>query len=321
MQPTLTIFYQMDPLNVSIGGIQTTIINLIKYAPREFNVRLVGITARRDCTISKWKIIEVDQRKINSLALFCLKNDNIWNLIPKILKYSFSLFLKNFNSNFLHFHRIEPPLASFHWCEEKTHANIQKKINRLDANNAILWRSCPVAYFVLECFLLKQFSQVWLCSSESLKYCKGSYLSLGNKFRLICKTVDDEIFFPSPEKQKVQKRSHLAQKTGLLAQTCFMSFIGRLDPQKEPLLLVRSAEFLKISEPLVLTSAYEGLPMIALEAITCGIPVVATGVGETPVLLSHDTGGVSRECTPIAIANALSIVLKNPQSFPSQACV
>ncbi|NEO61240.1 MAG: glycosyltransferase family 1 protein, partial [Moorea sp. SIO4G2] len=37
----LTIFYQFNPWHSSIGGIQTVIRSFIKYAPSEFEVRLV----------------------------------------------------------------------------------------------------------------------------------------------------------------------------------------------------------------------------------------------------------------------------------------
>ena len=43
-KPVLTIFYQFDPGKPSIGGIQTVIRSFIKYAPSEFEVRLVGIS-------------------------------------------------------------------------------------------------------------------------------------------------------------------------------------------------------------------------------------------------------------------------------------
>jgi hypothetical protein len=41
-KPVLTIFYQYNPWHATIGGIQTVISLFIKYAPNEFEVRLVG---------------------------------------------------------------------------------------------------------------------------------------------------------------------------------------------------------------------------------------------------------------------------------------
>jgi glycosyltransferase involved in cell wall biosynthesis len=47
------------------------------------------------------------------------------------------------------------------------------------------------------------------------------------------------------------------------------------------------AELHRICNAFVLTSAYEGLPLVALEALACGTPVVTTRCGETPNLLSR----------------------------------
>ena len=42
---------------------------------------------------------------------------------------------------------------------------------------------------------------------------------------------------------------------------------------------------------LVITSDHEGLPMILLEAVSLGIPVIARAVGEIPVVLGNGSGG------------------------------
>ena len=143
---------------------------------------------------------------------------------------------------------------------------------------------------------------------------------------------------------------------------------GRLHPQKDPVLLVRSiaamnnsnvhlliagdgdlrdevraeidrlglsqqvtmlgaidrtelAQLQRVSSVFILTSAYEGLPLVVLEALACGTPVVTTRCGETPNLLTPNSGVVCEERTPVAVADALRKVLHNPGDFPISACV
>ncbi|HEY9301948.1 MAG TPA: hypothetical protein VIQ31_37410, partial [Phormidium sp.] len=43
--------------------------------------------------------------------------------------------------------------------------------------------------------------------------------------------------------------------------------------------------------------------------------------GETPNLLSPNSGIICEERTPVAIADALAKILYNPSDYPSEACV
>ncbi|KAI9132417.1 glycosyltransferase [Acaryochloris sp. CCMEE 5410] len=370
LNPSLTIFYQIDPLDVSIGGIQTTVLNFIKYAPQDFDIRLVGITSRKECSIGSWQTILVLNKQIQYLPILYIEDDNIRGLIPTTLKFLLALFGKDLNSDFLHFHRIEPSLASFSWHGEKTlfiHADIKKQVNGQGGNKTFLWRYLPSAYFLLENMLIKQFSYVLSCNSESLKYLQKTYFSTKGCYQLIRNTVDDEIFFPLSAQLKDQKRLQLISEMELSLKTRFITYVGRLHPQKDPLLLVRSvaelddanihllmigvgelkediqleiknlglnsqvtllgsmnsreiADILRVSDLLALTSVYEGLPMVVLEALTCGIPIVSTDSGETSKLLTKKTGVIIPTRTPKSTADSLRTVLENPQCYPSQAC-
>jgi glycosyltransferase involved in cell wall biosynthesis len=81
------------------------------------------------------------------------------------------------------------------------------------------------------------------------------------------------------------------------------------------------AELHRLCNAFILTSAYEGLPLVVLEALACGTPVVTTRCGETPKLLSAGSGTVCEERTPVAIADALRKVLLHPDDYPIESCV
>ena len=69
----------------------------------------------------------------------------------------------------------------------------------------------------------------------------------------------------------------------------------------------RIAQLLRASDLFCLSSAYEGMPMAALEALGCGVPVVTTGVGEVRRVVRHGVNGlVVDERTPEAFAAALA---------------
>ena len=370
-KPILTIFYQFNPWYSTIGGIQTVISLFIKYAPNDFEVRLVGTGTEPTQAIGKWQDAEFAGKEIRFLPLFRLQNDNVRSRVPTTLKYTAALLGRYFASDFMHFHRLEPSLAALSWPGDKTffiHNDIYKQMKSGDNKKAILWRHFPSAYFALERLLVKQFNQILSCNTESVKLYQERYPVLADRVEYIKNIVETEIFYSLTRQEREQQRCQLARRLGLPAETNFVLFAGRLHPQKDPILLVRSiaalndpkthlliagdgeltdkvcseiarlelskqvtmlgslspaklARLHQISSVFVLTSAYEGLPLVALEALACGTPVVTTRCGETPNLLCSRSGVVCEERTPVAIADALRKVLLHPDDYPFELCV
>jgi glycosyltransferase involved in cell wall biosynthesis len=70
-----------------------------------------------------------------------------------------------------------------------------------------------------------------------------------------------------------------------------------------------------------LTSAYEGMPIAVLEALGCGLPVIATGVGEVSRVVRHGVNGlVVQQRTPEAIASAILDLLSGVSLFRGKPC-
>jgi glycosyltransferase involved in cell wall biosynthesis len=370
-KPVLTIFYQFNPWHSTIGGIQTVTSLFIKYAPSEFEVRLVGTGNDPTQPIGKWQEAELAGRAVSFLPLLRLQDDNVRSLVPTTVKYTAALIGRCFASDFMHFHRLEPTLAALNWPGDKTlfiHNDIQTQMKSVGNKKAILWRRFPAAYFALEGKLVNQFTQIFSCNTESLELYRQRYPAIAERVAYVKNTVDNEIFYPLALEEREEERYKLTQRLGLSQETRFVLFAGRLHPQKDPLLLVRSmaalnepnihlliagegelvdevrseigqlglskqvtmlggvkqaelAQLHRICNAFILTSAYEGLPLVVLEALACGTPVVTTRCGETPRLLSADSGIVCEERTPVAIADALRKVLLHPDDYPVESCV
>ncbi|BAT54322.1 putative glycosyl transferase [Nostoc sp. NIES-3756] len=370
-KPVLTIFYQYNPWHTSIGGIQTLINTFIKYAPSEFEVRLVGTASDSSQTVGKWQEAEFAGREISFLPILKIENDNVRGLIPTTVKYTAALLGRSLSSDFLHFHRLEPSLAAMNWQGEKSifiHNDIHTQMKTVGDRKAILWRRFPGAYFALESTLIRQFSQILSCNTDAAQFYRQRYPQLQDRVAFIKNSFDNEVFYSLSQPQKEANRRELAVQMGLEEETRFILFAGRLHPQKDPVLLIRAfaalnqpqthlliagdgelanqvrqeieqlglssrvtmlgalkqqelARLHRLSSAFVLSSAFEGLPLVVLEALASGTPVVTTKCGETPKLLNHHSGVVCEQRTPDCIAEALRRVLLNPQEYPSEACV
>jgi Glycosyltransferase len=65
-------------------------------------------------------------------------------------------------------------------------------------------------------------------------------------------------------------------------------------------------DYLRQAKMFVLVSSYEGLPIALLEAMSEGMPIVATNVGGVPELITNGiTGLLIRPNNPTALANAI----------------
>lgn len=368
-KPTVTIFYQFNPWKSSIGGIQSVICNLIKYAPPEFEVRLVG-TGEDAGKLGKWQDRELAGRVLKFMPVIPLEEDNVRRLIPTTLKYTQALMGKDFSSDFMHFHRIEPTLVAGKWQGEKAlfiHNDIQQQMKSTTGKKALLWQYFPGAYFVLENRLMQGLDRLYSCNTESTEFYQQRYPHLFDRIQGIKNPVDLDRFYPLEKQNKEEHRQDLAERMNLAADTRFILFAGRLHPQKDPLLLLKVVKILnqpdlhlliagegelkaeiqaeiqrldmlkqvsllgavpqeelvkyhQVSSACILTSVYEGLPIVVLEALSCGTPVVSTPCGETPRILSPGSGEISASRSPDDIAEALRKILHNPHEYSSSIC-
>ncbi len=77
-----------------------------------------------------------------------------------------------------------------------------------------------------------------------------------------------------------QSMAELAEQLGLADQVRFLGF--RTD----------MPEILRAADLFVLSSRWEGCPMVVLESMGLGVPILATDVGGVPELIFHDQTGI-----------------------------
>jgi glycosyltransferase involved in cell wall biosynthesis len=80
------------------------------------------------------------------------------------------------------------------------------------------------------------------------------------------------------------------------------------------------ARLLPAFDVFALSSIYEGLPCSVVEAMTCGIPVVANAVNSVPeIVITGKTGIVTRPKDPASLACGLAYMLDQPQDAARMA--
>lgn len=104
-----------------------------------------------------------------------------------------------------------------------------------------------------------------------------------------------------------EHRARLEWKTAELGLESTVSFLGTCGAARVRTLLRGAAA-------LVVPSIYEGMPLVVLEAMAAGVPVVASRVSGIPeVVVDGETGWLVPPEDPVALARALGEVLADPE--------
>ena len=80
------------------------------------------------------------------------------------------------------------------------------------------------------------------------------------------------------------------------------------------------AALLPAFDVFALSSLYEGLPCALIEAMTCGVPVVATAVNSVPeIVISGETGLLVRPRDPGSLSHGVAYMLDRPEEAERMA--
>jgi glycosyltransferase involved in cell wall biosynthesis len=104
-----------------------------------------------------------------------------------------------------------------------------------------------------------------------------------------------------PERPRLEAQ---ARTLGITDSISWEGYVGERE---------RFVAMLRESDLFVLPSLTEGVPKVLLEAMACGLPVVASAVGGIPALLDDgDRGRLLRAGDEIDLAAAIRSVLEDP---------
>ncbi len=94
-----------------------------------------------------------------------------------------------------------------------------------------------------------------------------------------------------------------------LSQHGLYSWVYLVGPKSQ----AEIARWMNSADCLVLSSAYEGMPRVVIEALWCGLPVVSTDVGEVRRLVGNSVGGrLVKDHTAESFKAALEDLLRHP---------
>ena len=236
-------FHQMDPLGTKIGGTETFVKDFIKYAPEDFDIEFVGITSNKgERTIGRWHEVKLYDKKFRFMPTMFVHNENLRTIIPLTLKFTFSIFKHrhkiSLENRILEFHRIEPSFPCRNMRGKKVlflHGHMADLYNPLAEAR---WAKFPGLYFYLEKRQINQFKKIFIVREDGVKFYQKRYPALKKRISFIPTWVDVEMFHPYTEAEREKARSRFIKEKAFSTHDKLILFAGRLESQKDPLLLI-----------------------------------------------------------------------------------
>lgn len=249
----VAVIYPTDPAGHIIGGVETFIRGLIKYSPEDIEYVVIGATTNpSERPLFQWTICKVDGKSFRYLPIIRLYDGGKQSLFPATLRYEMAALrhmpdLANFQV--LESHRIEHFILR---GKGRTRINLflhQNMSVLRDKQSDIRWRYLPSLYYFLEKRVLHQVNSIFAVREDAVADYQSRHPEIANRFNFQPTWMDPDIFYPVGLEKRNQLRKFLCTRYSVPEDDGILVAVGRLDYQKDPLLLIRAMSILLQERP------------------------------------------------------------------------
>lgn len=243
----IAIHYHTDPAARLASGIDSFIRGVLRHAPDDLQYTLIGATTdARARPPGKVCEVEVAGRSTRFLPLIDIDSEGRRQALPHTVRYTGALArhamaggLKDYD--ILDFHRIEPLLLFGRDRRPKNLTLHQDMVVIRDPRSDILWRHLPGVYEALESRLIRRADRVFCVRRSAVQRYREKTPAHAARFAFMPTWFDSSRFGPGTMEQRGIARRTLRERFGWSADARVLIFVGRLDRQKDPLLLLQAA--------------------------------------------------------------------------------
>lgn len=248
----IRVFYPADPAGVVPGGIDTFIRGMFKWAPEDLAFSLVGMTTDPEARpLNTWSRCDLGRgRPFDFYPLVHVANAGGRGRLPLSLRYTAALARQrqalSEGVEVFDFHRPEP-MYLFRGDSRPKNAFFHQNPVEVENNQSdMLWRHMPGIYRNMEAGALAALDRIWCVHEQGVLTLRERYPGPADRVNFVPTWVDVDLFKPLAEARRAAKRAELAQQLGIDPQAHWIITVGRLDTQKDPMLMLEA--FARISQ-------------------------------------------------------------------------
>jgi glycosyltransferase involved in cell wall biosynthesis len=243
----IAILHAGDPLGFVPSGIDAFVRGILHWSPPDLEYIWLGASSHLEerplgCEIS----FDGIHRVATFVPLVSVDAAGRQSLVPLTLRYLFALLRHRHgpwikSCAVLDFHRPEPVLMFGRDARPKNLVLHQDMAVIRQANSDIRWRHAPALYEALEKRSIRAVNRVYCVRESAVTRYRSAWPDQASKFTYIPTWVDTDVFAPAQsEHERNLVRARIRAELAIPADSILLNFVGRLDRQKNPLLLLEA---------------------------------------------------------------------------------
>ena len=228
-----------DPAAMRIGGIASFVRSFVRFAPDDFEPSFIGVTASQP--LRRWTEVEFEGRRMRSFPV--MRADTTRRArIPLALRFSLALARHGRPSGLtqaiLQFHRPGTDLALRGAGAARVRFVHLGTSDLTQAGAESRWRPLGPVLRRVERASLGRMDRIYVVNADVAATYRGRWPEIADRIEFLPNFFDDTVFGPIPDDRRASLRAETNTRLDLPVETRLLLFCGRLEGQKDPLLLV-----------------------------------------------------------------------------------
>ena len=277
------IFLPADPGRMRIGGIASFVRGFVKYAPEDFLISMVGVAESQ--TLWTWHEVEFEGRTLSFMPV--VRAGDRRGRVPIAARYVAALIRRgrSLGSGVVSsFHRplTDLPIRRTGPMWRVVHLGVEDLTTEGSESR---WARIAGGLATSERRSFRRMDRIYVVNRQVADGYRAQFADVADRFRFLPNWVDPAIFSAVDAAARRAERERVATEFGLAPDAPLLLYAGRLEGQKDPLLLVRALAALRARRPDAhLLIAGEGglLAATRTEVQALGIGPAATFLGTVP---------------------------------------
>lgn len=293
--PRSTIVLPADPQEMSIGGIASFVRSFVKFAPPDFEIRMVGVSP--SLPPRAWSEVELEGRRIGFYPA-TRASTTARARVPLALRFSGALLRHGVPpevaGSVIQFHRPGTDLAFRNVPARRLRVVHLSTADLTHASSESRWRRLGGWLGRMEHASFRRMDAILVVNREVADAYRRRWPDLADRIAFVPNFYDDTIFRPPPDPAATAAAGRATLAVGPEARVVL--FAGRLESQKQPLLMLEAFARAAATDPhLVLAVAGDGslLPAVQAAVERLGLDDRVRLLGTTPRTRMPELMGVA----------------------------